>query len=73
MHYKLSTFRMFFHDKIQSYNTAHKQNTKPESNRQEVISTIKCYKDFHLYNKYLLSSPYSRAQPNRKEGTSQMK
>ena len=26
---------MFFHRKIQSYNGAHKQNTKPESNRQE--------------------------------------
>ena len=67
MHYKLSIFRMFFHGKIQSYSTAHKQNTKPESNMREVMSTIKCYKDFHLYNKFLLSSAYSGADPIAKK------
>ena len=43
---------MFFHGKIQSYSTAYKQNSKPESNRQEVISTIECYKDFHRCDKF---------------------
>ena len=52
MHCELSIFRMFFHRKIQSCSRAYKQNTKPESNRQEVIRTIECYKDFHLYDKF---------------------
>ena len=52
MHCELSIFRMFFHGKIQSYRRAYKQNTKQESKRQEVISTIECYKDFHLYDKF---------------------
>ena len=58
---------MFFHGKIQSYNGAHKQNTKPESNRQEVINTIKHYNDFHLYDKFLLSAAYSRPGPIEKK------
>ena len=58
---------MFFHGKIQSYSRAHKQNTKPESIRQEVIKTIECYKDFHLYDKFLLSSAYSGADPIAKK------
>ena len=64
---ELSIFRMFFHGKIQSYSRAHKQNTKPESNRQEVISTIDCYKDFHLYDKFLLFSAYYGADPISKK------
>ena len=52
MHCEVSIFRMFFHRKIQSYSRAYKQNTKSESNRQEVISTIEYYKDFHLYDKF---------------------
>ena len=58
---------MFFHGKIQSYSRARKQNTKPESIRQEVIKTIECYKDFHLYDKFLLSSAYSGADPIAKK------
>ena len=73
MHCELSVFRMLFHSKIQSYSRAHKQNAKPESKKQEVISIIKCYKDFHLSDKFLLPSVYSRNRPNRKEGTSQRK
>ena len=56
MHCELSIFRIFFHGKIKSYSRARKQNIKPESNKQGVISTIICYKDFHLYDKFLLSS-----------------
>ena len=67
MHCKLSIFRMFFHGKIQTYSRAHKQNIKPESNKQEVISTIECWKDFHLYDKFLLSSAYSGADPVAKK------
>ena len=61
MHCELSIFRMFFLNKIQSYSRAHKQNTTSESNRQEVISTIEKYKDFHLYDKFILYSAYSGA------------
>ena len=67
MHSGLSIFRMFFHGKIQSYGRAHKQNTKPESNRQEVIRTIECYKDSYLYDKFLLFSAYSGADPIAKK------
>ena len=67
MHCELSMFRMFFHGKIQSYCRAHKQNTKPERNKQEVIGTTGCYKDFYLYGKFLLSSAYSRADPIAKK------
>ena len=52
MHCELCIFRMFFHGKIKSCSRAYKQNTKPESNRQEVIRTIECYKDLHLYDKF---------------------
>ena len=62
MHCELSIFRMFFHGKIQSYNRAYKQNRKPESNRQEVISTIACYKDFHLSDKFYF--PQLIQEPN---------
>ena len=65
MRYKLSFFRMFFHGKLQSCSRAYKQNTKPESKRQKVISITECYKDCHLYDKFLLSSAYSTVQPNR--------
>ena len=68
MHCEFPIFRMIFHGKIQSYSRAYRQNTKPESNRQQVISTIPCYEDFHLHDKFLLSSAYSRGRPNRKEG-----
>ena len=43
--------RNAFHGELQSYSRAHKQNAKPERNRQDVISIIECYKDFHLYDK----------------------
>ena len=62
MHCELSIFRMLFHGKLQSYSTAHKQNTKPESNRQEVRTIIECYKDFLLYDKFFFFSAYSRVQ-----------
>ena len=62
MHCELSIFRMFSHDKIQSYNRAYKQNTKRESNRLEVISNIECYKDFHLYDKFYF--PQLIQEPN---------
>ena len=55
---------------VVSYRSPEIQNTKPESKRQEVISIIECYKDFHLYDKFLLSSAYSRVLSNRKEDTS---
>ena len=49
MRFKLSIFGMLFHGALQSYSRTHKQNTKPESKWQEVISIFKCYKDFqHL-------------------------
>ena len=67
MHCELSIFRMFFQGKIQSYSRAHKQNKKPESNRQEAISTIECYKDFHLYDKFFFFSAYSGADPTAKK------
>ena len=47
---------MLFHGELQSYSRAQKQNTKPESKRQVVIRIIEWYKDFHLYDKFLLSS-----------------
>ena len=43
------------------------------SKSQEVIIIIECYENFHLYVKFLLSSAYSRVQPNRKEDTMQKK
>ena len=64
---------MLFHSELQSYGRAHKQNTKQESKREEVISIIECYKDFRLYDKFLRFSAYSRVRPNRKEDTSQTK
>lgn len=43
---------MLFQRELKSYNRAHKQKTKPESKRQDVVSIIK---DFHLTpNSYLL-------------------
>ena len=63
MHCELYIFRILFHCKIQSYSRAHNQKTKPKSNRQELISTIECYKDFHLCEKFLLSSAYSGVDP----------
>ena len=63
MHCKLSIFRMFFHGKIQSYSRAYKQNTKPESNRQDVISTIECYKDFHLYDRFYFPQLIQKPDP----------
>ena len=44
------------------YSRAYKQNRKPESNRQEVISTIACYKDFHLSDKFYF--PQLIQEPN---------
>ena len=65
-------FGMLFHGELQSYSsTKYKQNTKPESKWQEVIGIIECYKGFHLYGKFLTSSPYSRVRPNREEDTTQ--
>lgn len=43
------------------------------SKSQEVIIIIECCENFHLYVKFLLSSAYSRVQPNRKEDTMQTK
>ena len=67
MHCELSIFRMFFHGKIQSYSRACKQNTKPGSNRQEVISTIECYKDFHLYDKFYFPQLIQEPDPIAKK------
>ena len=67
MHCELSIFRMFFHGKIQSYVRAYKQNTKPESNRQEVISTIECYKEFHLYDKFYFPQLIREPDPIEKK------
>ena len=66
-HCKLSIFRMFFHCKIRSYSRAYKQNTKPESNRQEVIHTIECYKDFHLYDKFHCPQLIQELDPTAKK------
>ena len=38
-----------------------------------MIIIIECYENFHLYVKFLLSSAYSRVQPNGKEDTMQTK
>ena len=67
MQCKLSIIRMFLHGKIQSYSRAYKQNTKPESNKQEVISTIKCYKDFHLYDKFYFHQLIQEPDPIAKK------
>ena len=67
MHCELSIFRRFLHGKIQSYRRAYKQNTKPESNKQEVISTIKCYKDFHLYDKFYFLQLIQETDPIMKK------
>ena len=58
---------MFFHGKIQSYNTAYKQNSKPESNRPEVISTIECYKDFHRCDKFYFPQLIQEPDPIAKK------
>ena len=63
MRCKLSIFEMLFQRELKSYNRAHKQKTKSESKRQDVASIIK---DFHLTDKFLLSSAYSRVRTNRK-------
>ena len=52
---------------IQSYSRAYKQNTKPESNRQEVIGTIDCYKDFHLYDKFYFHQLIQEPDPIAKK------
>ena len=65
IHCELSIFRMFFHGYMffHSYSRAYKQNTKPESNRQKVINTIECCKDFHLMTNFtFLSLSRSRTQ-----------
>ena len=67
---ELSIFRMLSIGELQRYSRAHKKNTNPESNRLEVISINDCYKDLHLYDKFLLPSVYSRVRPNRNEYTS---
>ena len=64
---------MLFHGVLQNYSRVHKQSTKPESNSQEVIVIIECYKEFHLYDKFLLSWAYSRVRSNREEDTMQTK
>ena len=69
----LSISGILFDRELQSCNRAHKQNTKAESKVHEVISTVECYKIFHLYDKSLLSSAYSRDQTKRKEEISQTK
>ena len=58
---------MFFHGKIQSYSRAYKQNTKPESNRQEGISNIECYRDFHLYDKFYFPQLIQEPDPIAKK------
>ena len=63
---KLSILGMLFHWELQSYSREHKQNAKPERNRQEAIGIIKCCKDFHLHEKFLISSAYSSFRTNRK-------
>ena len=67
MRCELSFFGMLFHGELQNYSRAHNQNTKLETKRQEVVSIIECYKDFHLYDKFLLFSTYSRIRLNRKK------
>ena len=67
MRCELSVFGMLFHGVLQNHSTVHKQNTKPESNSQEVTVIIECYKDFHLYDKFLLSWAYSRVRPIKKK------
>ena len=58
---------MLFHGKLQNYSRAQKQNTKSESKWQEVRSTLKSYKNFHLYGKFLFSSTYSRVRRKKKK------
>ena len=58
---------MLFHGKLQNYSRAQKQNTKSESKWQEVRSTLKSYKNFHLYDKFLFSSTYSRVRRKKKK------
>ena len=69
----LSISGILFDRELRSCNRAHKQNTKAESKVHEVIRTVECYKIFHLYDKSLLSSAYSRVQTKRKEEISQTK
>ena len=67
MQCKLSIFRIFLHGKIKSYSRAYKQNTKPESNRQEGISNIECYRDFHLYDKFYFPQLIQEPDPIAKK------
>ena len=57
---RVTYIRNAFHSELQSYCRAFKQNSKPENKWQKVISITECYKDFHLYDKFLFSSVYSR-------------
>ena len=67
MHCEFSVYRMIFHSKIQSCSRAYKQNAKPETNRQYVISTIPYYKDFHLYDKFYFPQLIQESDPIAKK------
>ena len=73
MRCELPFFWILLRGELESYSRVHKQNTKPESKMQKMISITQYYKDFQIHNKFLPSSAYSRVWPNRKEDSSQIK
>ena len=64
---------MLIYGKIKSYSRTLKQIVKLETKRQQVISIMKCNKDFHLHDKLFIYSAYQESNPLVRKDTNQMK